>query len=205
MMDLSFWLVDRNYWFRPQVCHPVSILVMMDLSFWLQNMRFIISFNPCYDGFVILTHLSFNPCYDGFVILTTNKTTDIYTILVMMDLSFWLDYKLRDQSLYSFNPCYDGFVILTNLSPISVKVSILVMMDLSFWLQYTGPSVSILVMMDLSFWQRSFNPCYDGFVILTLHTGEFQSLLWWICHFDCYYHDVLVSILVMMDLSFWHL
>ena len=60
-------------------------------------------FNPCYDGFVILTGnaktvlqcvISFNPCYDGFVILTGNAKTVL-------------------QCVISFNPCYDGFVILT--------------------------------------------------------------------------------------------
>ena len=56
---------------------------MMDLSFWLFEyfvyFRYYPSFNPCYDGFVILTTKivmssdaddRFNPCYDGFVILT---------------------------------------------------------------------------------------------------------------------------------------
>ena len=82
------------------------------------------------------------------------------------------------------------------------------MMDLSFWLHDTSGcmwwlGVSILVMMDLSFWQSGTNNLYS-----TLLT--FQSLLWWICHFDFTWkipigHSVLiVSILVMMDLSFWH-
>ena len=114
-----------------------------------------------------LANSGFNPCYDGFVFLTNCSST-----ACLFDLSF--------------NPCYDGFVFLTYypiglLTHISY-VSILVMMDLSFW-QVLGNNkdmwylVSILVMMDLSFWpfcrrfsarMASFNPCYDGFVFLTL-------------------------------------
>ena len=60
-------------------------------------------FNPCYDGFVILTFLSenesgslsFNPCYDGFVILTQGIQ------------------HTQQPEVIGFNPCYDGFVILT--------------------------------------------------------------------------------------------
>ena len=85
------------------------------------------------------------------------------SILVMMDLSFWPDFLglllLQHQC---FNPCYDGFVILTSSIFNAVTAS------------------------------AGFNPCYDGFVILTpvqrLHLlawFRFQSLLWWICHFDC--------------------
>jgi len=85
----------------------VSILVMMDLSFLrlgiVKSADKVDGFNPCYDGFVILTTIhsvvaivasSFNPCYDGFVILTSPKT-QTYTEDI------------------GFNPCYDGFVILT--------------------------------------------------------------------------------------------
>ena len=137
--------------------------------------------------------------------------------------------------VYGFNPCYDGFVFLTSKPLLEAKrtqqVSILVMMDLSFW-QHNSKQilknktvVSILVMMDLSFW-----PWQDR---LSLLPWRFQSLLWWICLFDkqiraaqvevrgfnpCYDGFVFltsvcttsvicwfVSILVMMDLSFWHL
>ena len=105
----------------------------------------------------------------------------------MMDLSFWLSRE--------FNICTSHSL-----------VSILVMMDLSFWQVHVmrpifHMMVSMLVMMDLSFWQEehnalctsrlSFNPCYDGFVFLTVHHA---------C--DDVWYDV--SILVMMDLSFWH-
>ena len=120
------------------------------------------------------------------------KIHSLVSILVMMDLSFWQNWE-------------------TNI-PTLIIVSILVMMDLSFWpssimLLVIWYSVSILVMMDLSFWHvsiehvgggirlsdlvLSFNPCYDGFVILTTLNAKseltrhlFQSLLWWICHFD---------------------
>ena len=87
----------------------VSILVMMDLSFWLKDGIGVhlqgVGFNPCYDGFVFLTRLlhslqilrllSFNPCYDGFVFLTKSDILisvahNLVSILVMMDLSFWL-------------------------------------------------------------------------------------------------------------------
>ena len=104
MTDLSFWH------FAQFVLCPiwrVSILVMTDLSFWLKNQNRVSTkcacFNPCYDGFVILTILEsyivissscFNPCYDGFVILTGR----IIIGHVYME---------------GFNPCYDGFVILT--------------------------------------------------------------------------------------------
>ena len=142
----------------------------------IQDRKLHYSFNPCYDGFVILTiwrpvllvlcH-SFNPCYDGFVILT-KRIIDFcvigysVSILVMMDLSFWhpIQYELR-RDVRGFNPCYDGFVILT------------------------------LILFCIGAIRTGFNPCYDGFVILThtkLHLALvyllFQSLLWWICHFD---------------------
>ena len=101
-----------NGWLR------VSILVMMDLSFWPvwldMVMSLLHSFNPCYDGFVFLTHYkfsggaylcSFNPCYDGFVFLTKiwnpkTKKGGYVSILVMMDLSFW--HALSGVSLIGF-------------------------------------------------------------------------------------------------------
>ena len=71
---------------------------------------------------------------------------------------------------------------------------------------YHGHHVNILL---------CFNPCYDGFVFLTylncvgcILIFWFQSLLWWICLFDNVSDPdntaaFAVSILVMMDLSFW--
>ena len=120
-----------------------------------------------------ITLSGFNPCYDGFVILT----------IFMPPFSIHFG---------SFNPCYDGFVILTYIFQVftyfDFLVSILVMMDLSFWqeiiaeLKRRSEEVSILVMMDLSFWRvtipfnmrvrNGFNPCYDGFVILTEYIGR---------------------------------
>ena len=81
-------------------------------------------------------------------------------------------------------------------------------------------------MMDSSFWLKApenqsslawcFNPCYDGFLFLTCSSihkcwrvRQFQSLLWWIPLFDKRHVKHLqkswnsVSILVMMDSSFW--
>ena len=56
-------------------------------------------------------------------------------------------------------------------------------------------------MMDLSFW-------LDNHMSTLYPKLEFQSLLWWICLFDTIVVDKnwrsrYVSILVMMDLSFW--
>ena len=180
MMDLSFWSCRHT-----RICRlawsSVSILVMMDLSFWydVDNSAWVgpvQSFNPCYDGFIILIHLPtmqsiregrFNPCYDGFIILICawglcSLRRWLVSILVMMDLSFW------SWRTSTFHPVQ--------------WVSILVMMDLSFWStdEITVPSFTLC-----------FNPCYDGFIILirvfSKDTGaptEFQSLLWWIYHFD---------------------
>ena len=56
-------------------------------------------------------------------------------------------------------------------------------------------------MMDLSFWLLGGSH--------SIVSDLFQSLLWWICLFDHFIESILilaivVSILVMMDLSFWH-
>ena len=133
MMDLSFWLLkwinfprtelsDRFQSLLWWICHfDSTFLFLWSCSIWC--------FNPCYDGFVILTKCSyrhksesllwwichfdleykkgsslvyfgFNPCYDGFVILTN------------LHLS---GFRNSISQLSSFNPCYDGFVILTFL------------------------------------------------------------------------------------------
>ena len=223
MMDLSFWL---GLVFSHIPVALVSILVMMDLSFWLvsvlvgvvtpefQSLLWWICHFDVFQTVLLVGLLSFNPCYDGFVILTEFywwwDKNDSVSILVMMDLSFWLILSLP----LSKNP----------------RVSILVMMDLSFWLERLElwllcRLVSILVMMDLSFWHTQnlkgcsilicFNPCYDGFVILTLEAKrvsvpECESfnpcydgfvILTWRLMGNSY--PCLVSILVMMDLSFW--
>ena len=204
---------------------------MMDLSFWpvllIWKTLQLTGFNPCYDGFVFLTSMLVIIC----LII-------IVSILVMMDLSFWLSVPENPavhltlfQSLLwwiclfdsmfclnlssfcsSFNPCYDGFVFLTHYS------------------------CSVMLVRS-----SGFNPCYDGFVFLTylfvyfyFESSMFQSLLWWICLFDysglltiscslsfqsllwwiCLFDHLVfveffefmsVSILVMMDLSFWPL
>ena len=153
---------------------------MMDLSFW----PFILH---CYTN----SPTSFNPCYDGFVFLTTTNQV-IYSsiqvsILVMMDLSFWQSLALANSFLaFSFQSLL-WWICLFDYSSIS----------------------------SFSF-SSSFNPCYDGFVFLTRRLNQpadfggdgFQSLLWWICLFDKMsdaelFGGKFVSILVMMDLSFW--
>ena len=80
------------------------------------------------------------------------------------------------------------------------------MMDLSFWLH---PSSILLGRL------YSFNPCYDGFVFLTwifpascspialVSILVMMDLSFWPLHHKTTHHDTLVSILVMMDLSFW--
>ena len=135
----------------------------------------------------------FNPCYDGFVILTVQVLHLLFyhlwvSILVMMDLSFWLTDNIDDKVYVynSFNPCYDGFVILTfSLCYFQFHL-------LRFNPCYDGFVILTLVALQTEKQEESFNPCYDGFVILTflsnlqpLHSQWFQSLLWWICHFDC--------------------
>ena len=153
MMDLSFWQAGIND-------DEPKIRLFQSLLWWichfdtryLLTLSLLFCFNPCYDGFVILTNFwlaacassrGFNPCYDGFVILT------------ILRFPFGV-------SLKGFNPCYDGFVILTSSVDLSVSVlesvSILVMMDLSFWHDYFTQMAKQIT---------CFNPCYDGFVILT--------------------------------------
>ncbi len=70
--------------------------------------------------YISIYSICFNPCYDGFVILTFFRcyTILIYclcvSILVMTDLSFWLKPLCSFLVVFfGFNPCYDGFVILT--------------------------------------------------------------------------------------------
>ncbi len=118
--------------------------------------------------YISIYSICFNPCYDGFVILTFFRcyTILIYclcvSILVMTDLSFWLKPLCSFLVVFfGFNPCYDGFVILTRgFGRIGSSLK-------SFNPCYDG-----FVILTSSFWfelvhDRSFNPCYDGFVILT--------------------------------------
>ena len=120
--------------------------------------------------------------------LRASSNVFFVSILVMMDLSFWSYFEDdSDVKIRSFNPCYDGFIILIP------KVRL--------WNQ-THSDVSILVMMDLSFW-------YSIMATTAQIDAMFQSLLWWIYHFDRSSSSIsqrivsIVSILVMMDLSFW--
>ena len=177
-MDLSFWRIfvhiDFIGWSN------VSILVMMDLSFWQRK-------------------------------ATARIPRLSVSILVMMDLSFWLKSEIESQSKIKFQSLlwwichFDSrneqnrtkgdtefqslLWWICHFDNTSVLiwiffrfVSILVMMDLSFWLFLCHLflfdfGVSILVMMDLSFWQHSSCISCQWF-------SRFQSLLWWICHFD---------------------
>ena len=180
MMDLPFWLERLGLvkWQNTKV----SILVMMDLPFWLYSIwvSFLIAFqfqsllwwiclfdlNACSCSAWIFPSC-FNPCYDGFAFLTSwsflKHHTKHVSILVMMDLPFWLYHFAWNILVWScFNPCYDGFAFLTygdNITKIQPgTVSILVMMDLPFW------QLSIKNMSKVLY---SFNPCYDGFAFLT--------------------------------------
>ena len=176
MMDLSFW---RRWCWNYRFSTGVSILVMMDLSFWLTAPEY---------------------C----------STQLLVSILVMMDLSFW------PCQVYTLQVC--------------TKVSILVMMDLSFWQCFCSGCFSAALFQSLLWWichfdlkqykQREreigfqsllwwichFDWSFTRFDITSI--SSFQSLLWWICHFDRVLHQskctrTKVSILVMMDLSFW--
>ena len=84
-------------------------------------------FNPCFNGYSILTNWktieryyfkeSFNPCFNGYSILTGSLILSVVTSV-------------------SFNPCFNGYSILTKkenkLSVDSLLVSILVLMDTLF-------------------------------------------------------------------------
>ena len=92
-------------------------------------------------------------------------------------------------------------------SIICSTVSILVMMDLSFWHgDRTTLAVSLALFQSLLWWI-----CLFDLVKRLMKVDPdllFQSLLWWICLFDLRMITALtsaewVSILVMMDLSFW--
>ena len=157
----------------------------------------------------------FNPCYDGFVILTQKMCMKIgnahVSILVMTDLSFWLKqfsqdphdswcfnpcydgfviltlFEVRKMTKYkSFNPCYDGFVILTlegEIKSLNGSLFQSLLWRICHFDVHTQcfPSfscvVSILVMTDLSFWRKNY--------------------------FSMSRIAKYVSILVMTDLSFW--
>ena len=177
----------------------------MDLSFWLRKLTNDVEPEDKFQSLLWWICL-----FDHTIHLSTSVSLNV-SILVMMDLSFWLFLSFRylweifefqsllwwiclfdflntsllEKPLRSFNPCYDGFVFLT-------------------YMHHCLPK-----------FHHSFNPCYDGFVFLTSGAmirdaikAMFQSLLWWICLFDVclsfgYRTLWAVSILVMMDLSFW--
>ena len=106
----------------------------------------------------------------------------------MMDLSFWhTNSKNFTVDLFGFNPCYDGFVFLTSICICTWSWNYL-FQSLLWWICLFDRSRII----DCS------------------RLSVFQSLLWWICLFDLNQFNrqnltKLVSILVMMDLSFWPL
>ena len=86
------------------------------------------------------------------------------------------------------------------------NVSILVMMDLPFWPIGVPMYVRCTGFQSLLWWICLFDVRDMAEVIASF---MFQSLLWWICLFDK--HKIIkffpfcsVSILVMMDLPFWH-
>ena len=153
-MDLSFRLWDGD--FRNDIS-IVSILVLMDLSFrhttiiifshhmWFQSLFWWICHFDQWMCFSTWPQLRcFNPCFDGFVISThvcwQNQGKKGVSILVLMDLSFrpgglsngrlwqkfqslfwWIchfDYCswIGSIDFISFNPCFDGFVISTSSS-----------------------------------------------------------------------------------------
>ena len=113
-----------------------------------------LSFNPCFSGYWILT-MSFE---NSNVLLIVNVS-----ILVLVDIEFW---PLQALQAYSY-----------------FLVSILVLVDIEFW-HFQGCAsshlelVSILVLVDIEFWQRregtftlrdeGFNPCFSGYWILTV-------------------------------------
>ena len=162
---------------------------------------FMIGFNPCYDGFAFLTwiFLRFIMLRSKFQSLLwwiclfdlTYQFCLIYgtkvSILVMMDLPFWLDcisYRLLLDvvSILVMMDLPFWLPILRLLHRRNWCVSILVMMDLPFWPSNSKRAiifnhVSILVMMDLPFWRLVSK--YNKMKIM-----KFQSLLWWICLFD---------------------
>ena len=164
----------------------VSILVLMDLPF-LQTSSQRMSqiwqrcFNPCSYGSFVLTHKFI------FDRLSRNKVS----ILVLMDLSFLQRMKKAKKRLKNV-------------------VSILVLMDLSFLrveivekqnLQIKFQSLFLWIFRSyfqsydtiVACYQR-FNPCSYGSFVLT--SWNHKRLHW---------KSILVSILVLMDLSFLHL
>ena len=170
-------------------------------------------FNPCFDGFVISTFLGYFDTRQFFVsilvlmdlsfrLLCSCSMFVMYevSILVLMDLSFrpenvkFVKTAKKFQSLFWWICHFDQSSF--GLKIANIDVSILVLMDLSFrqktmvdfyqgYLQSSGRSSADIQAM------QSFNPCFDGFVISTRVEAlfatileKFQSLFWWICHFD---------------------
>ena len=184
--------------------------------YWFQSLLWWIYHFDMTDFWDNLVDPRFNPCYDGFIILISHAFLILIiqsrvSILVMMDLSFWCNpwpvYKHtapRFQSLLwwiyhfdflwrlilanvqCFNPCYDGFIILIARTRHEKDIGQL-FQSLLWWIYHFDEDIMYI----LEHGTCRFNPCYDGFIILILsgvrHSGTSAK----------------VSILVMMDLSFW--
>ena len=151
----------------------------MDLSFWFFHSRVklavIISFNPCYDGFIILIPGSyvylitsdtfqsllwwiyhFDPFFSSLPVHPRHPVS----ILVMMDLSFWLVCTRLVRPRPCFNPCYDGFIILISFKRLqNLPLS-------RFNPCYDGFIILMFYYFFMLHNKYSFNPCYDGFIIL---------------------------------------
>ena len=160
----------------------------MDLSFWSYSYALRDPLSPC-----------FNPCYDGFIILITppkprTSSKKQVSILVMMDLSFWCEDSSQQNSyLIRFNPCYDGFIILIFavhqiVSEENESIKLARFQSLLWWIYHFDHYESLIAKAN----DTCFNPCYDGFIILII-----SSRWHWVSR------SLRVSILVMMDLSFW--
>ena len=181
MMDLSFWLLAQEATLYSD--RLVSILVMMDLSFWLYIWCSITNM----DWFQSL--LWWICLFDQEIFSQQTIMVPYWvSILVMMDLSFWPSCCLFDNTFYiGFNPCYDGFVFLTSFS-FAALMPIGKFQSLLWWIclfDYSVPAwVSLASWFQSLLWwiclfdanknfyknhKKSFNPCYDGFVFLTLY------------------------------------
>ena len=152
---------------------------MMDLSFWLSFCVFIFIPEPF---------------------------QSLLWWICLFDIAFWIKQSRPGmfQSLLWWICLFDSFIPNRNGS--GDTVSILVMMDLSFWLAISlAVSNSFFEFQSLLWWICLFDWSCDFFMNPPF---RFQSLLWWICLFDPITNlmlqaGILVSILVMMDLSFW--
>ena len=75
--------------------------------------------------------MSFNPCFNGFTILTAGAVIlgegmFWVSILVLMDSLFLHVYQWKDKYLGTcFNPCFNGFTILTRTFEKTLYLSML--------------------------------------------------------------------------------